>query len=84
MKNIYWRRSGHDKLRAILFDSEQKILAIRQHELTQHYLHEDGRAGPDGNLVHTVCSYARGAGGRRCFSVRWAGTASPTSARRPS
>ena len=28
---------GTTSSRAILFDSEQNILAIRQHELTQHY-----------------------------------------------
>ena len=31
---------GTTSSRAILFDSEQNILAIRQHELTQHYPHE--------------------------------------------
>ena len=31
---------GTTSSRAILFDREQNILAIRQHELTQHYPHE--------------------------------------------
>ena len=31
---------GTTSSRAILFDSEQNILAIRRHELTQHYPHE--------------------------------------------
>ena len=31
---------GTTNSRAILFDHEQNILAIRQHELTQHYPHE--------------------------------------------
>ena len=31
---------GTTSSRAILFDHEQNILAIRQHELTQHYPHE--------------------------------------------
>ena len=31
---------GTTSSRAILFDREQNILAIRQHELTQHYSHE--------------------------------------------
>ena len=31
---------GTTSSRAILFDREQNILSIRQHELTQHYPHE--------------------------------------------
>ncbi len=74
---------GTTSLRAILFDSEQNILlAIRQHELTPALSARGmGRAGPDGNLVHAVCSYARGAGGR-CFSVRCGGIGITQPARR--
>ena len=31
---------GTTSSRAILFDNEQNILAVRQHELTQYYQHE--------------------------------------------
>ena len=37
---------GTTSSRAILFDSEQNILAIRQHELTSIIRTRMGRAGP--------------------------------------
>ncbi len=74
---------GTTSSRAILFDSEQNILAIRQHELTQHYPHEDGSSRTrwkSGPRSMQLCS--------RCWRPpmflrpMWRASASPTSARR--
>ena len=76
---------GTTSSRAILFDSEQNILAIRQHELTQHYPHEGWIEQDPMEIWSTsmqLCS--------RCWRPpmflrpMWRASASPTSARRPS
>lgn len=65
---------GTTSSRAILFDSEQNILAIRQHELTQHYPHE-GWVEQDPMEIWSTqyAAMLEVLGGRRCFSVRCGG-----------